>query len=215
MAEVLLQLNRGLKMTILKKMTFGAVSLALLAAPVAPVMAADLGSAQSRTAAENDDILMKASSNDYRRRYRHRYHDRVDAGDVIAGIGILAGIAIIADAASKSKKRDREVRRYPQEYPQPYPQDNRQDSRQSYPERDDRPADYGNNASNSDLGEAVTACSREAESRSGRNVRVEEISSVVRDGDAWRVEGRVSGNNAAGFSCGVTAGRVDYFRYNI
>jgi hypothetical protein len=198
-----------LKMTLLKKVTLGGVSLALIATPIAPAISANVGGA---VLAQNDNVLTEANSNDYRRRYRHRHHDRVDAGDVLAGIGILAGIAIIADAASKSNKRDREEeRRYPQEYPQPYPQD----ARESYPERDDRPADFGNNVSNSDLGEAVTACSREAESRSGRNTRVEEISSVVRDGNAWRVEGRVTGNNASGFSCAVTAGRVDYFRYNI
>ena len=41
----------------------------------------------------------------------HRHHDRVDAGDVIAGILIIGGIAAIASAASKNKRDRRDNNR--------------------------------------------------------------------------------------------------------
>lgn len=123
------------------------------------------------------------------RGYGHRHHDRVDAGDVLTGIGILAGIAIIASAASKSDRHDRAPE--PRSYP-------------SYPEND---GSYPSSRSgNSDVGSAVQACSAEAEQRADANVS--EIRSVTRDGAGWRVQGSL--DTGEGFTCGATDGRVDF-----
>ena len=59
----------------------------------------------------------------------HHHRDRVDAGDVIAGILIIGGIAAIASAASKSKRnrRDDDYRGdYPRERSARYGSDNEQ-----------------------------------------------------------------------------------------
>ena len=153
----------------------------------------------------------------------HRHHDRVDAGDVIAGVLILGGIAAIASAASNSKKAKRERSRdyrYPdQSYPsQSYPSD-------SYPQRDDS-ADYGTetgrdyedgiresrddqrdetreNAREDSRGldNAVNRCASEIE-RGDR--RIDEIETVTREGDGWRISGRIEGG--ANFGCTVDRG---------
>lgn len=122
--------------------------------------------------------------------YGHRHHDRVDAGDVLTGIGILAGIAIIADAATKSSRNDRAPE------PRSYPEDD------GYDYQSDQQARSGNN----DVGSAVQACSSEAERRA--NAEVTGIDSVERDGEGWRVQGKLNGNE--GFTCGATNGQVDF-----
>ncbi|MFC4291052.1 hypothetical protein ACFOWX_01340 [Sphingorhabdus arenilitoris] len=199
-------------MYIFKKIALGSASVAMILTPAAPIMAADMGttdhaplSAYDGAASYDDD----ASSYHRRGRY-HRHRDRVDAGDVIAGIGILAGIAILADAASKSKKRDRDDRNYPQDYPRGYPQNYPQDNRQNFPQN----GTEGGYGSGNDIGDAVEACSVAAESRAGGNAQVEQISSVTRDGDGWRVEGDLSGARVSSFSCGVTGGQVDFIQFN-
>lgn len=124
---------------------------------------------------------------EYRRRFRRR--GRVRAGDVIAGIGILAGIAVIASAASKSSRRDHRDR---------YPERRSQDRRSS-----------GGFASD-DLGAAVSACSNAAEQSAGEGARVEEIRSAARDGNGWRVSGEL--NDTRSFDCGVSNGGVDFIQ---
>lgn len=158
----------------------------LLTAPL-PAFAAPTfgGPAKASSAAP----VLAGTADGYRRRHwGHR--DRIDGGDILAGIGILAGIAIIADAASKSDKRDRDVPRN-----RDYDYD---DSRAPAPA-------YGGN----DVGTAVSSCTDAAE-RSA-NGRVDEIRSVTRDGNGWRVDGEI-GND--GFTCGTSNGRVDYIRIN-
>lgn len=126
-------------------------------------------------------------SSDYHgRRWRHR--DRVDAGDILTGIGILAGIAIIADAASKSDKKDRDEPHY----------DDRSDDRPVYQDND--------------LGQAVTLCSDAAERSAGNGARVREIRSVTSENNGWRVQGQLDGDYARGFDCSAVNGRVDYVR---
>ena len=121
--------------------------------------------------------------------YGHRHHDRVDAGDVLTGIGILAGIAIIASAASKSDRQDRAPE--PRSYP-------------SYPEDD---GGYQSSRSGGgDVSSAVQSCSAEVERRA--DATVSEIGSVTRDGDGWRVEGTLDTGRT--FTCGATDGRTDY-----
>ena len=119
----------------------------------------------------------------------HHHRDRVDAGDVIAGILIIGGIAAIASAAS-SKKRDR-----------------RDDNRPDYP--GDRTSGYGNDndqqwQQNVGVDSAVNRCTSEVSRGSNRGPSVE---SINRDGDGWRVQGRTG--EGAEFSCSVDGnGRV-------
>jgi hypothetical protein len=155
-------------MTYFKKAALGLATTAMLIGAVSPAMARDY-------------------------RYGRRHHDRIDTGDVITGIGILAGIAILASAASKSSKRTNDRDRYPTRYP---------DENQS------------RSTAGNDVGMAVSACSEAAERSAGNGARVEEIRSVTRDGSAWQVEGAVGGGRSAtdSFSCASTNGAVDYIR---
>lgn len=168
------------------KLILASGAAAMLAATPMPLMAANMG-AKPETASAGD--LMQQTADGHRRRYRHR--DRVDAGDVLTGIGILAGIAIIAGAAGDAEKQNRNEPRY----------DDRREDR-----TDNRPA-YQDN----DLGSAVSSCTEAAERSVGNGARVSEIRSVTREGNGWRVEGDL---NNDGFACATANGRVDYIRIN-
>lgn len=57
------------------------------------------------------------TANRYRGYGRHRHRDRIDGGDILAGVLILGGIAAIAGASSKSNERsDRYDRRSSSSY---------------------------------------------------------------------------------------------------
>ncbi|WP_147417693.1 hypothetical protein [Sphingomonas cavernae] len=124
--------------------------------------------------------------------WRHR--DRVDAGDVIAGIIILGGIAAIASAASKNR-RPAPDSRYPE------------DQSQSRPATDDEDV-------------AVETCARAAEARAsegGLDARVREITTVDPADDGWEIAGVVETRDGyrtryaggRGFICAVRHGQVE------
>ncbi len=122
------------------------------------------------------------------RHYRHRRH-RVDAGDIIAGVLILGGIAAVADAAKKSRDRNRD-------------RDYRYEPNQRYPEQ---------RSQSNELNAAADQCAYAAEERGGRDARVQRIDKVERDGNGWMVEGTISTRSGSdSFKCGVTNGRIDY-----
>lgn len=173
-------------MTFSHKTLLAAGAIATLITAPMPAFAAQIG--QPASASSPADVLHQTADN-HRRRWGR--HDRVDAGDVLTGIGILAGIAIIAGAASDSKKRERDDRRY-----EP-PRDDSRDDAPVY--RDD------------DLGSAVSTCTNAAERSVGNGARVSEIRSVTSEGNGWRVEGNL---NSDSFTCATTNGRVDYIRIN-
>jgi hypothetical protein len=125
-----------------------------------------------------------------------RHHDDIDAGDVITGILIIGGIAAIASAASKGKKdRERETRD------------------RDYRDRDDRGRDESRGYGNDDrpswqegrgIDSAVNRCVAEVE-RGDR--RVDQVEAVNRDGEGWRVSGRMSGDD--NFTCAIGSdGRI-------
>ena len=169
------------------KLMLASGAAAMLAATPLPSFAATMAH-KSETFSTAD--VMQQAADGHRRRYRNR--DRVDAGDVLTGIGILAGIAILAGAASDANKQSRNEPRY--------------EDRNDYPQQD-RPVYQDDNQ----LGSAVSACTDAAERSAGNNSRVSEIRSVTRDGNGWRVEGDL---NSDSFSCAATYGRVDYIRIN-
>lgn len=131
-----------------------------------------------------------------------RHHDRIDAGDIFAGVLILGGIAAIASAASSSNKAKRERQRNEDyRYPdQSYPQ---RDSSTGYG-NDNRPSYDEARGATRGLDSAVNRCASEIE-RGDR--RIDVIETVARDGDGWRVAGRVTSGGS--FACTVDRdGRV-------
>lgn len=117
---------------------------------------------------------------------RH-HHDRVDVGDVLAGVLIVGTIAAIASAASKSK-RDRRDEDYRGDYPR--------DRQGGYYGNDDRQQWQQNGSVDS----AVNRCSNEVSRGSDRRV---DVQSINRDADGWRVEGRTG--DGAPFTCAIDA----------
>lgn len=127
-----------------------------------------------------------------------RHHNDIDAGDVITGILIIGGIAAIASAASKGKKdREREERERDRDYPE-----------RDYRDRDDSRG-YGNDdrptwQEGRGIDSAVNRCVSEVERGSKR---VDQVESVNRDGQGWKVTGRMTGGDS--FSCAIDGdGRV-------
>ena len=122
-----------------------------------------------------------------------RHHrDRVDAGDVLTGILIIGGIAAIASAASsKNKQRERYDRR---EESYPDQRDQRDYS------RDDRPEwqDQQGGAANGGINSAINRCMSEVSRGSSK---VQDVDSVAREGDGWRVMGRTTSGSQV--SCAV------------
>lgn len=134
--------------------------------------------------------------------YGRHHDDGISAGDVLAGVLIIGGIAAIASAASKSKK-DREAREAGDEYR--YPGD------RTEPQANNS-ADYGRNDADdrpewregTGINGAVDRCLEEVERGS---TKVEGVDSVNREGDGWRVAGRTG--SGQDFACTVdTDGRI-------
>lgn len=136
----------------------------------------------------------------YGRGYR-RHRNRIDAGDVLAGVLIIGGIAAIASAASKDKRSHDRDYRYDRRS-----DDRRYDNRRDDDRRSDRRSDRGTGS----MDTAINVCSNAAERQAGDRARVSEIQSVARDGTGWRVEGGLSGSEQRTFLCGTTDGRVDF-----
>ena len=166
-----------------------AAALAATASMVAaPLAAAELprlpGHAAVTTAGafEADDV-----NGANHRRWRHR--DRVDAGDVVAGVAVVGVLAALASAVSKQSKRDRaRTEGYP--YPdRPYDYRAPTDSR------------YGDGAG---IDRAVDMCAREVE----RNGAIDTVDTVERTGTGWRVAGRMRGGSP--FNCSIGSdGRIE------
>lgn len=131
----------------------------------------------------------------------HRHRDRIDTGDVLAGILIIGGIAAVASAASnanKNKRRDQDYR-YPDNDAQ---QRERSSGGYSDDDRDDRSDSRG--SSDTGIDGAIDRCMDEV---SRGSTKIDEVDSVNRDGDGWRVQGRTSGGGQ--FTCAIDGdGRI-------
>lgn len=169
-----------------------AAAISMVATPVA---AAELPNSTTRTSATvTPGVFDKDAENAQRHRW-YPYHRRngVDAGDVLAGVLIIGGIAAVASAASKAD-RDRRDRDY------------------RYRDRDYRDRDYRYRERRGDsryqvgrgIDNAVNMCVSHIE----RDVRVETVDSVDRTGEGWRVTGSLY--NGERFNCRVGEdGRID------
>lgn len=129
-----------------------------------------------------------------------RHRDRVDTGDVIAGILILGGIAAVASAASnakKNKQRDSDYRYRDNDYPQ---QRERSTGDYADDDRNNRSESRGDNG----IDGAIDRCMDEV---SRGSTKVGEVDSVNRDGEGWRVQGSTS--NGGTFTCSIDGdGRI-------
>jgi hypothetical protein len=134
-------------------------------------------------------------------RYRGHHHDRIDGGDILAGLLVVGGIAAIASAASKSSRdsQAREPDRYPggPDYGEP--------EERGYDEAPDNRPDYpGGAREQGSFDEAANHCADEIE-RGER--KVDTIDNVGRRGDRYEVEGRLT--DGRGFACSIDdAGRI-------
>ncbi|MFZ9395694.1 MAG: hypothetical protein ACO25F_06485 [Erythrobacter sp.] len=158
-----------------------------------PLAAADVASGDASLATTfgqsggfNAESL-KAHNHRY---WRHR--DRIDAGDVLAGVLIIGGIAAIANAASKADRQDR-YRERDYRYDRPEYREDRDRRRSGEPRGIDR---------------AVDMCVAEVE----RDVRIDTVDSVERNGEGWRVAGTIF--NGDRFTCSIGSdGRIDNVDY--
>lgn len=115
-----------------------------------------------------------------------RRHRGVDAGDVLAGVLVLGGIAAIASAASNNnKRRDRDVVIVERDRDRDY-------DRRDYDRRDDRRSRAGSGIDN-----AVDQCVTRIE----RDIRVDEVDGVDRTGEGWLVTGSLF--NGSSFQCRI------------
>lgn len=141
----------------------------------------------------------------------HRHRDGIDAGDVLAGVLILGGIAAIASAANNAEKnrREREDRDYRDErYRAP-----NYDYRNPEPYRDDAPGyrDSGSDDYTSGRGidRAVDMCVAEIE----RKDAVDSVEGVQRSASGWAVEGTL--RDGRSFSCAInSSGQVRGIEYS-
>ncbi|PKB25830.1 hypothetical protein B0I00_1037 [Novosphingobium kunmingense] len=144
------------------------------------------------------------------------HHDRVDAGDVLAGVLIIGGIAAVASAAAKAARERRDNdRRYDDRRYDNRDYEDRGTSGREYrgedyraaPDRGDAPGtdyDVAPARNNDGMSQAVDRCVGEIERGS---TRVESVDETRREGNGWKVEGQVSGNEE--FACTIDGdGRI-------
>ena len=173
-----------------RKVSLAIGTAAILITSITPAMAAvslERGRSVLTTAGEYDG---------WGRRHRYRHRDRVDGGRYPCRhrhSGRHRDCCRCCEQEQQSRSRDAD--RYPAER---YPQNEPSNPRKAM-------ADRGN-----DVGSAVEACSSAVE-RDG--ARVDEIRSVTREGEGWRVEGDVSGGRDDNFTCGATNGEVDFVQF--
>lgn len=134
-------------------------------------------------------VSMAATPAMARDRWGRHHHRGVDAGDVLAGVLIIGGIAAIASAANKSK-REREAEDYRYRQPQSYPDDR-------YEYRDEpRSVPRGNQVGGIDS--AVDSCVGEVER--GQD-RVASVDNASRTSNGWQISGQLAAGG--GFSCWI------------
>lgn len=121
------------------------------------------------------------------------HRDRVDAGDILAGVLVIGTIAAVASAASKASKAKQDA-----SYPEPRYDDryeqrgDSQRDRADYGRADDRP-EWGERGG---INAAMNRCVDEVSRGDGE---VDQVDSVNRTGDDWKITGRMSGGGD--FSC--------------
>lgn len=178
-------------MTRVFKLSAAPAILAAVSLSATPVLAAEL---PAPVAVSSIDVAPAWAPGDdtaqNHRWYRYR-RNRIDGGDILAGVLILGGIAAIASAAKKSDDR----RYRDRDYRQPYPEQRRGDWNSGYD--DTRGIDR-----------AIDTCVDEVE----RNVRIETVDTVNRNANGWEVTGTLY--NRDGWTCSIGQdGRIEAIDY--
>lgn len=133
-------------------------------------------------------------------RHRGWRRNRIDAGDVLIGAAIIGGIAAIASSNNR-RQRERDVVIVERDVRQP---DVRYDDRRY----DDRRTATPRGTGASGLDNAVDQCLDRIE----RDVRVDTVENVERNGSGWRVSGVLF--NGAPFLCRIgNSGQIDGIDY--
>ncbi|WP_369027259.1 hypothetical protein [Qipengyuania sp. RANM35] len=177
-------------MTKVFKLSAAPAILAALSLTATPVLAADLPAPVP--AVSVDAPMAWAPGEDVVHNHWYRYRrNRVDGGDILAGVLILGGIAAIASAAKNSQDR----RYRDRDYPRPYPDQRRGDWNSGYD--DTRGIDR-----------AINTCVDEVE----RNARIETVDTVNRNARGWEVTGTLY--NRDGWTCSIGQdGRIEAIDY--
>lgn len=163
------------------RLALGTALAATLSLLASPVLAAELPLPRAAHAAAPDGDSAQ---------HRRRHNGGVDAGDIIAGVLVLGGIAAIAGAASKADRRDRDYRSYPEQ--RPYPEDPRYRS-PSEPYR----GDYQSSTQSDGMGRAVDMCVAEVE----RSAEVGTVDNASRTGEGWFISGELG--DGAPWACRI------------
>ena len=161
--------------------------LAVLSLSAIPAQAADLPVPASPATIHGAAAWVPGADNAQAHRYRGRHYDNgIDAGDVLAGVLIIGGIAAIASAVEGDRDRDRQPA-------PPYPDQRRGDYRY----------DDGRG-----LDRAVSLCVDTIE----RDARVDTVDAVNRNARGWMVTGSLF--DGQDFSCSIGAdGRIEAIDY--
>ncbi|MGC1269552.1 MAG: hypothetical protein WA842_03035 [Croceibacterium sp.] len=151
-----------------------AAGISLIATPVAAAGLPVAGHVQVRNADYDSAAGHGRGNRDWGGRNwgRHRGHDRIDGGDILTGLLILGGIAVIAGAANGSNDRE-------PDYPVTYPEDSRGSQPGSY-------SSGGRSYESGGMDRAVEMCVGEVERR---NADVGEVDGANRGADGWFVSG--------------------------
>ncbi|MDJ0642694.1 MAG: hypothetical protein QNJ15_07740 [Erythrobacter sp.] len=133
----------------------------------------------------------------WRRGWR-RHRRGVRAGDVLAGVLILGGIAAVASAANNNRRRERDVVIVERDRDRDRYEERRRDDRRDNPRR----------SGTSGLESAVSQCVDRIE----RDIRVDSVDSVDRTGEGWLVAGSLF--NGSSFLCRIgNDGRIADVEY--
>lgn len=137
----------------------------------------------------------------------HRRHHNDDTGWIVGGIigiGMIAAIAAAASNGKKKRERDYEYRDG-RDYRDSRDDRDYRDYRDEAPRYGERRDDsYRQGYSSRGIDGAVDSCVNGVERGS---TRVDTVDTVGRDGDGWRIEGRINGGRP--FSCSVSgSGRI-------
>lgn len=174
-------------MSSFRKSASASAIVAAISLVASPVMSAELPQPIYTSGVEAAPVWKPGDDDAQRHRHwRYRRNRGVDAGDVIAGVLIIGGIAAIANAAAKNndrRYRDRDWR---------------------YPNEDSRNGYDGANG----IERAVSMCVEAIE----RDTRVEEVETVDRTARGWQVSGSLYDGES--FTCVIGAdGRIDTIDY--
>lgn len=178
-------------MTKVFKLSAAPAILAALSLAATPVLAADMPAPQAVAAVDVASTWSSADDVANNHRWYPYRRNRVDGGDILAGVLILGGIAAIASAAKNSQDR----RYRDRDYSRPYPDQRRGDWNSRYD--DTRGIDR-----------AINTCVDEVE----RNARSETVDTVNRNARGWEVTGTLY--NRDGWTCSIGQdGRIEAIDY--